>query len=506
MVGGAAFGYAQLVLVTVVGLWLTPFLLRMLGVRELGLWMAGTQLLGYLALLDLGVAAILPRDIAAATGLPAAERARSLSALASSSMSAALVQTPVVLLAAAACVAFVVPEDPGIRGPVALAAAGFVLLFPARLFQAVLQGLQELSFVGRTQLTGWTVGTAIAVALVASGWRLYSLAIGWVATQGYIAIACWVRLHRSSPELAGTLSLRASLADARRRVSSGLWVSIGQVAQVLVAGTDAVVVAAVAGPAAVVPLTCTGKLATVLSNHPFVLVHSAAPALAELRTSAAQERLYDVCAALSRSVLVLSGLIAVAVLTVNAAFVSWWVGEEQYAGATLTVAVVAVMMLRHLNVTIAQLLFSFGHERRLAVTGILDGIACVAGMWLLVPRLGILGAPLAQAFAVATISLPYHLFLLGRTLGGLTRRYIASMAGWFLRALGPICGALAWLTFFSSRSLLVTATAAVVIVLVYGTAMIPILRSEPLRGYLGRAIRSVAILLPRRHRATAQEA
>jgi hypothetical protein len=184
MVGGAAFGYAQLVLVTAVGLWLTPFLLRMLGVRELGLWMAGTQLLGYLALLDLGVAAILPRDIAAATGLPAAERARSLSALASSSMSAALVQTPVVFLAAAACVAFVVPDDPGIRGPVALAAAGFVLLFPARLFQAVLQGLQELSFVGRTQLTGWAVGTAIAVALVASGWRLYSLAIGWVATQG----------------------------------------------------------------------------------------------------------------------------------------------------------------------------------------------------------------------------------------------------------------------------------------------------------------------------------
>jgi O-antigen/teichoic acid export membrane protein len=253
-------------------------------------------------------------------------------------------------------------------------------------------------------------------------------------------------------------------------------------------------------------LTCTGKLATVLSNHPFVLVHSAAPALAELRTSATPERLFDVCAALSRSVLVLSGLIAVAVLTANAAFVSWWVGAEQYAGTSLTVAVVAVMMLRHLNVTIAQLLFSFGHERRLAVTGVLDGIACVAGMWVLVPKLGILGAPLAQAAAVATISLPYHLFLLGRTLGGLTRRYVTSIAGWFLRAFGPLCAALARLAFFSSTSIVVTATAAIVIALVYGIVMIPMLRAEPLRSYLARAFGAVAILLPRRQRPTTQEA
>src|SRR5947209_534962 len=65
---GAGTGYAYQALVMVLGLWLTPFLLRHLGQRDYGLWLVGTQLFGYLALLDLGVTARLPREATYATG------------------------------------------------------------------------------------------------------------------------------------------------------------------------------------------------------------------------------------------------------------------------------------------------------------------------------------------------------------------------------------------------------------------------------------------------------
>src|SRR5437773_12546654 len=70
---GISFGYASQVLTTLVGFWLTPFLLHRIGQQNYGLWLVGTQLTFYLALLDLGIVALLPRETAYATG-----RARSI--------------------------------------------------------------------------------------------------------------------------------------------------------------------------------------------------------------------------------------------------------------------------------------------------------------------------------------------------------------------------------------------------------------------------------------------
>ena len=48
----------------------------------------------------------------------------------------------------------------GLSGPLALILTGFVLTYPLRLFQAALQGLQDLAFVGGMNFIGWTAGTA----------------------------------------------------------------------------------------------------------------------------------------------------------------------------------------------------------------------------------------------------------------------------------------------------------------------------------------------------------
>ena len=66
--GGVVVGSLQLVLATVVGLWMTPFLLHRVGQGVLGFWLVMQQLLCYVLLLDLGVNALLPREVAFATG------------------------------------------------------------------------------------------------------------------------------------------------------------------------------------------------------------------------------------------------------------------------------------------------------------------------------------------------------------------------------------------------------------------------------------------------------
>ena len=62
---GLGVSYVSQVVLALVGLWVTPFLLGRLGQEQYGLWLVATQLLAYLALTDLGIVALLPREVAA---------------------------------------------------------------------------------------------------------------------------------------------------------------------------------------------------------------------------------------------------------------------------------------------------------------------------------------------------------------------------------------------------------------------------------------------------------
>jgi len=167
---------------------------------------------------------------------------------------------------------------------------------------------------------------------------------------------------------------RLSWVEVRQQLGRGSWISVGQVAQVLLSGTDLVVVGKLLGPEAIVPYACTGKLIAMLANQPQLFMQMALPALSELRGSAARDRLFQVSRGMTQLMLLASGAIVAVVLVVNAAFVGWWVGESRFGGTALTVLLLAGMLVRHVNVTMVYTLFCFGHERRLALTNIADGL------------------------------------------------------------------------------------------------------------------------------------
>ena len=123
------------------------------------------------------------------------------------------------------------------------------------------------------------------------------------------------------------------------------------------------------------PYACTGKLMSLLANQPQLFMQMALPALSELRGSAARDRLFDVSRSMTQSMLLASGAIVAVVLVVNGPFVAWWVGELAFRRPALTALLLAGMLVRHINVTIVYTLFCFGHERRLALTSIAEGVS-----------------------------------------------------------------------------------------------------------------------------------
>ena len=94
--------------------------------------------------------------------------------------------------------------------------AVFVAAYPLRIPSAVLQGLQELPYLARTQLVGWAFGTAVTVVLVLLGWHLAALVTGWSVTLMVPALAAAWRVRQAI-----TTPTDASAHGVGRDISAG---------------------------------------------------------------------------------------------------------------------------------------------------------------------------------------------------------------------------------------------------------------------------------------------
>ena len=165
------FGYIYQAIVLLAGLWLTPFLLRHIGEHDYGLWMLGAQSIYYLGLMDLGIVALLPREVAFATGRAIAQStAPDIRRILGESARVVLLQTPLVAIVAVVLWYSAPAAWAHLKLPLAVIMAVFVIAFPARILTATLDGLQDLSYLGFVQIATWASNMTIMVFLVTQGW------------------------------------------------------------------------------------------------------------------------------------------------------------------------------------------------------------------------------------------------------------------------------------------------------------------------------------------------
>ena len=482
---GIGFGYASQILTTLIAFWLTPFLLHRIGQTDFGLWLVGTQVMFYFGLMDLGVVALLPRETAFATGkVRDLEKASDLPELIGQTMRLVLWQLPLVSMGALIFWFLLPSEWTALRYPIAVVLLAFVLTFPLRIFGAVLHGLQDHAFLGRSGIYVYLLGTLATVLLVLAGWGLYALAIGWTVQQFSSAAIGWNRLHRHYPGVLPRKLPGLGWSIVRKRFGQGSWVSLNQIAQVLLNGTDVLIVGKLFGPAAVVPFVITGKLIGVLSNQPQMLMAAAGPALSQMKMGESRERLSEVCIALSQAMLLLSGAVVCVVLVVNQGFIGSWVGPGEYGGFWLTALILASMLLHHWNRTIGYALFCFGYERRLCLTTLVDGVVSVGAVALFAALFGLIGAPIGMILGACLISLPLNLVALARESNVSIWALLQPLFAWFIRfvALAFAAGVVARSWTPTTFPLLVVATT--VSGIIYLAVMFPLTLRSPLGLYV----------------------
>jgi O-antigen/teichoic acid export membrane protein len=468
------------------GIWLTPFLLRHIGPRDYGLWLVASQLLAYLTLTDFGVVALLPLETAYATGRAGgAEAAKDLPHIVGQTLRIVLYQLPLVAIVALAMWFSIPAAWVGLRGPLAVILFGFVLVFPVRIFPELLSGLQDLAFNSWMRILGWGLSTIGTVVMVLLGWNLYALALGWIIFQVTLAPIYVYRLRTRFP---GVLPNRLPALDwnsTRKQLGKGSWISVAQIAQLLMSNTDLLILGRMLGPAAVVPYACTGKLASVLANQAQILMQTATPGLCELRTGESRHKLFQVMVALNHGILSFSGLVFCVVLLVNQWFVAWWVTGRFYGGLLLTVAILLNMLIRHWNTTAAYSVFCFGHQRRISLTNLADGVLTAACSVILTILAGPIGAPLGSIMGACLVSLPLNLRVISLDTGVKLGHLIGAMVkSWSWRFAGVGAVALWIAVRWSPKNGWEAGAAAVGIAAVYLLVVLPNLMRSPLGNYI----------------------
>jgi O-antigen/teichoic acid export membrane protein len=484
-VGGLSLSYLSQLAVMIAGLWVTPNLLHRLGQHEYGLWLVAMQIVAYLALLDFGVIALLPRELAYITGSNAgADLAGELRKALAQTLRMSLWQMPAVCLLVF-CFWWAIPAEwASLRKPVGFIFIAFAILVPARIFQAALLGMQDLAFAAKSQGAATLCMTLGAAGFVYAGFGLDALPICWAFSQVVLLTVSYFRLRRHFPEILAALISPVGKMNYGGRLQRGLWVTTSQIAQILLNGTDLFVIGKIMGPGAVVVYAFSGKLITVLANQPLALMQAAGPALSEMKTSESVARQTQACSALNQATLLCSGVIACIILLCNRGFISWWVGAKQFGGLGLTELLLAVMILRHWNNPLVYALFCFGNERRVALTAILDGVVTVSMMIFLVYRFGVKGAPLGSIAGVCLVSLPANLMALAVGRGESLRSLLIPLTPWFWRfgIMLAISGAAG--VFLELSNPVLIGLAAVSITAIYALVMLrPALR-DPLGIYL----------------------
>jgi O-antigen/teichoic acid export membrane protein len=425
---GVGVNYLQVVLVAACGLWLTRFLLDRIGQDELGAWLVLLPLLGYLELIDLGVVAVLPREVAYATGRAAGDGQEAVAAVLGKARRLVLWQLPLAALAATTLWGLCLLSGAASGWAAAVLAVLYVVLFPSRIYPAALQGLQDLAALGWINVASWLLQFTVTVALVLAGLGMWGLVGGFAVQRVASAVLAWWRLSRRFPGARPDRRAPQPPAEARTLLRPGLWVSLSRVSQMLLSGTEVIVVGMLLGPAAVVLYSCTAKLTTLFAPQVYTLATTAEAALSELRGGESAdrwggtpprppgERLVVVSSTLRQAILLASGLVVCVVLAANEAFVAWWVGAERYGGLVLTAVLAGTMIVRHFHFTLGHLLYCLGQERAVALISLADGVVGVAATALFVGLFGALGAALGSLAAVVVVSLPGCLFLVGRAL------------------------------------------------------------------------------------------
>lgn len=403
-IGASWLGLAVTMLV---GLFLTPFVLKSLGDTRFGLWVLMTTFTGYYGLLDFGFRNAILRYVARFVAQGETEE---LGKVASTTFFTYSVLGITVL--AVSCIAawnlnsiFKIEPQYVREGQLLLLVFGIgtALGFPLNVFASFLEGLQLYTWIGVVQAVSALFRAALIVGFLLHGFGLVTIGLITVTTNLlaaliYVAVArrhCPVRLqweHVSKK----TLTMLGSFGVIT------FWIGI---AQTLRFQSDAIVIGAFLSVGAISIFSIGSKLVMYATEAVQVMAGVFTPLFSHFDARQDQEQLQrTLIRANSYSTLVVMPITLILIVS-GKSIIRVWVGPNYLAAYTVLVILAVASALYLAQAGSTKVLYGMAKHKFLAYMLLAEGIANLGLSIFLLRRMGINGVAWGTAIPLAINSL-----------------------------------------------------------------------------------------------------
>lgn len=480
----ASFGYTQYALAMVSGILLIPLILNRVETRTYGLWLATGELLAYAAVLDLGVFGVLPWMIAEADGRKDRDGLRSL--ITRGLIIGICVGVAFILLFGLlwwfvpGLLKFTDADKINLKGPLMLLALGTLLVYPMRIFNAVLIGLQDAAFNGVLTVIQMTLSIVLTLGLLLKGYGLYALASAAVFPQILTMLASLLRVRLLAPDLFDGWRL-PRLTSVRQLFSQSIGVWLGGYGWQLVAASSGLVISYLGHPEWVPIYVCTARLSQMLLQMSWILPDSGLVGLAQLHGEGKNDRVRYIIGTMLRLHLLLAGAAACVILSLNPLFVRSWVGVNFFGGFTLNALLAFGLIWLSLIHGLVCAISVIGNRLRVGMITMINGLLHITLAVILGSYWDLKGIVAATILSSTMTALPLGLLLLKRAVGLNWLWMLKTVCWpWAVRALPLIAIASVIGIYYGSIGLSITIVLAALLGIVFLWWMRPMYETLPI--------------------------
>jgi O-antigen/teichoic acid export membrane protein len=403
-IGASWLGLAATMLV---GLFLTPFVLKNLGNTRFGLWVLMTTFTGYYGLLDFGFRNAILRYVARFVAQGESEE---LGKVASTTFATYSLLGFVVLvvscLAAWNLNSIFKIEPQWVRdGQLLLLIFGIgtALAFPLNVFASFLEGLQLYTWIGVVQAAAALLRAGLIVVFLTHGYGLVTVGVLTVTTNLVAAMIYVVVARRHCP-----VRLRWQNVSKKTLTTLGafgvvtFWIGI---AQTLRFQSDAIVIGAFLSVQAISLFSIGSKLVTYATEAVQVMAGVFTPMFSHFDAKEDSEQLQrTLIRANAYSTLVVMP-IAIILIVSGKSIIRVWVGTDYLASYSVLVILMVASALYLAQAGSTKVLYGMAKHRFLAYMLLAEGIANLGLSIILLRHLGINGVAWGTAIPLAINSL-----------------------------------------------------------------------------------------------------
>ncbi len=327
-----------MLIINIVGLLLTPFVLKYLTKEEFALFYIAGDLLMWLGLTQLGVSSSYNSRAAQLFGQKNEEE---LKYLTSSAWGLQIASSTLILLVGVV-LSFFVNSFFDVKDNTHQTQTFFLILVIAsaakvmgQVFSALLVSAKLININNRISIASVIPKILFTVLFLLAGWKLVGLALAnMIASITPIIISIFY-VSKKFPQIPIKLKYWTR-KHTGELLMNGIWFTIGGVAGILISGLDRIVIAKVVSLEIVASFLITQKLYFLADKVLGQIFNVTRPFMGQLYGSGSYQRLYTLYKFFKRLSIIFAVLSATFIFLINDFFVKIWVGSELYAGQTVS--------------------------------------------------------------------------------------------------------------------------------------------------------------------------